>query len=192
MNNLINSKKIPFGGTSAGCSILGDAYFSAINNTITTLDAIANPFDNRVTLGNGDFLNIGTLSQTITDTHYDNPDRKGRHIVFLARLYQNGLINIKGIGVEEKTAVVINQNKIAQVVGANKAYFLKINTPLPEQLTNGLPLIWDKSARAIKSVTFSASPTLNNTKTFSLVDWQTYLGATEQFFSVKNGAVVIN
>lgn len=43
------------GGTSAGCAILGQVYFSAKEGSIDSNEALSNPFDSRVTLGKNDF-----------------------------------------------------------------------------------------------------------------------------------------
>ncbi|HMP31844.1 MAG TPA: Type 1 glutamine amidotransferase-like domain-containing protein, partial [Saprospiraceae bacterium] len=45
INLLIKEKNIVIGGTSAGMAVLGQYYFSAKNNTVTSPDALANPFD---------------------------------------------------------------------------------------------------------------------------------------------------
>ena len=59
-----------------------DFYFSAQNGTVTSSTALSNPFDNNVTVDSLPFISNQFLSDVITDTHYDNPDRKGRHLVF--------------------------------------------------------------------------------------------------------------
>jgi cyanophycinase len=41
INYLLNTKKVPVGGTSAGLAILGAAYFSAKNGTVTSAQALA-------------------------------------------------------------------------------------------------------------------------------------------------------
>lgn len=102
INYLINTKKVPVGGTSAGCAILGDVYFSAQFGTVTSSQALNNPYSQKVALGKNDFVNIPILAQTITDTHFDNPDRRGRATTFLARMVQDWNYNAKGIAVEEK------------------------------------------------------------------------------------------
>ena len=130
LNYLINVKKVPVGGTSAGCAILGEAVFTAENNTITSEEALVNPFNSKITLAKSDFINNPFLKNTITDTHYNNPDRKGRHITFLARLANDfNWQEHKGIGVEEETAVCIDENGKATVYGTGTTYFLKGRTP---------------------------------------------------------------
>lgn len=53
-NVLINDKKITVGGTSAGCAILGQAYFSAENGTIISTTALHDPYHNLMQLGYND------------------------------------------------------------------------------------------------------------------------------------------
>ncbi|HNC74452.1 MAG TPA: hypothetical protein PK362_06170, partial [Elusimicrobiota bacterium] len=76
---LIHVKKVPVGGLSAGMAIQGDAYFSAMNGTVLSAEALANPYAPEMTIGYGDFLDHPILKDVITDTHYDDPDRRGRH-----------------------------------------------------------------------------------------------------------------
>ncbi|MBP7463875.1 MAG: cyanophycinase, partial [Bacteroidales bacterium] len=103
VNNSIQQRNIVIGGTSAGMAILGSHYFSAQNGTVTSATALANPFHNLVSIGGNDFLNAGVLGNTITDTHYDNPDRRGRHVVFMARMATDFAIEPRGIACDEYT-----------------------------------------------------------------------------------------
>ena len=97
LNNHINVKHAPIGGTSAGMAILGRNYFSAQNGSVTSTQALNNPYHSNITLGTNDFINIPILNNVITDTHFDNPDRKGRLTTFLARLNSNSFYNNYGI-----------------------------------------------------------------------------------------------
>jgi hypothetical protein len=45
------AKGAPMGGTSAGLAMRGQYMFSALNDTIQSIDALQNPFDRRVTIG---------------------------------------------------------------------------------------------------------------------------------------------
>lgn len=49
INYLIKDKKVPVGGTSAGCAILGEMTYSALNGTIRSEEALTNPYDARIT-----------------------------------------------------------------------------------------------------------------------------------------------
>ncbi|HAP62363.1 MAG TPA: cyanophycinase, partial [Cytophagales bacterium] len=105
LDYLINTKGGAVGGTSAGCAIQGQVYFSAVNGTTRSEDVLANPYNSDATLGNGDFLDHSLLANTITDTHFDNPDRRGRIFGFMARMVADYGMTAKGIGVDEYTAV---------------------------------------------------------------------------------------
>ena len=104
LNYLRNVKKCPIGGTSAGNAIEGRIYYSALNATITSAAALANPYDANITLGRDDFLDNPYLGNTITDDHFNNPDRRGRLVTFLARMSQNYGIG-KGVGLESHRRV---------------------------------------------------------------------------------------
>lgn len=97
LNNFVNVKGGVIGGTSAGMAILGSSYFSAENGTVTNAQALSNPYHNRMTLGYDDFLEIPYLDQVTTDTHYDDPDRRARHSVFLARYAKDNTSRAFGI-----------------------------------------------------------------------------------------------
>ncbi|WP_052158179.1 cyanophycinase [Lacinutrix jangbogonensis] len=117
LNNFINTKQGVIGGTSAGMAILGSAYFSAENGTVTNTQALANPYHTRMTLGYNDFLNVPFLNNVITDTHYDDPDRRARHTVFLARFAKDNNARSFGIACNEYTAVCIESDGKAYVYG---------------------------------------------------------------------------
>lgn len=182
INYLINEKKITVGGTSAGCAIQGDAYFSAENGTVTTSEALNNPYAYNMTIGYNDFLAHEALVNTITDSHYDNPDRRGRHVAFLARLVTDFGITAYGIGVDEYTAVCIDENKIASVFGEypdyeDFAYFLRVNCiagNVPEICIDGEELHWLQSEVAIK--TAKVGGTVDGDNYFDINTWEMYSG----------------
>jgi len=194
INDAIENRNIVIGGTSAGMAILGDIYFSAENGTVTSDAALNNPYDPDVTVDSVGFINTPYLSNTITDTHYDDPDRKGRHTVFLARIFNDWGIDAKGIACEEYTAVCIDNNGIAKVYGGyptydDFAYFLQVNceleNPLPENCSPNNPLDWNKNGEALKI--YQIPGTFSGENTFDLNDWKTGTGGTWQNWSVDNG-----
>jgi len=116
---------IPVGGTSAGLAILGQYIFTAEQDTVTSAQALRNPFDTHVTIGTN-FLHIPALRNTITDTHFRARDRMGRSLVFLARmLHDYGLKESRGIAIDERTAALTETNGNLQVAGYGHAYFLR-------------------------------------------------------------------
>ncbi|MEP7128140.1 MAG: cyanophycinase [Chitinophagales bacterium] len=187
INYLINTKHVPVGGTSAGCAILGEVYFSAQFGTITSTQALNNPYNQKVALGKSDFINIPILSQTITDTHFDNPDRRGRSTTFLARMVQDFGMAAKGIACEEKTAVCIDANNIATVFGYNNgtAFFMKPTGLGPEVCVPNTKLTWNRSNQAVK--VYKIENEINGNGSFDLNDWSTASGGTWVYFWVDNG-----
>jgi cyanophycinase-like exopeptidase len=189
INYLINTKKVPVGGTSAGCAILGKFYYSAATASITSAQALANPYNTGVTIGVNDFVSSPILANTITDTHYDNPDRRGRQTTFIARMWKDlgAGLNAKGIGVFEKTAVCIDQNGIARVFApttASFAYFYQIESnSTPETVTSGTSLTWNNSGKGVKIVKIPGNTSGSNT--FDLNNWITTSGTGISWGNIK-------
>jgi cyanophycinase len=129
------ARRVPMGGTSAGLAVLGEYAYSAQGDKPDDADlsgkmAMGDPFSTRVTLAHG-FLQIPALKGTITDTHFAKRDRMGRLLVFLARLNEaDGKAvpppgnNVRGIGVEQGAAVLVDSDGKATVVGHGDAYFV--------------------------------------------------------------------
>jgi cyanophycinase len=133
----------PLGGSSAGLAILGEFSFSSMIDTIHSPAALADPYGNKVTISR-DFLRIPLLAGTITDTHFVKRDRMGRLLVFLARILQDGwAAQVRAIGVEQDTAVLLEPDGQARVIGSGPAYFLEANKP-PEVCQRRIPLTFSK------------------------------------------------
>ena len=150
------------GGISAGMAVLGGGYFAAGNGTVYSDEALANPYDEDVDVRHGDFLELPHLSNTITDTHFDDPDRRGRLLTFLARLsVDHGVQLPRAIACEEYTAVGIQPDGLARVWGewpdyGDYAYFVRPGCtelmsgsgPVPDLCVAGQPLAWGLSPGA--------------------------------------------
>ena len=61
INYLINTKQVTVGGTSAGLAILGGTYFSASSGTVTSSQALKNPYNKYMTMGQNDFVNAPNM-----------------------------------------------------------------------------------------------------------------------------------
>jgi len=126
---------VPFGGTSAGLGVMGEYVYTAQGDkpddpNLDGRTALADPYGPRINL-TGRFLDIPILKNVITDTHFKRRDRMGRLLVFLARLNEpdgkpvpSEAAPIRGIGVDERTAVLLEPNGTAHVVGDGRAYFI--------------------------------------------------------------------
>lgn len=82
---------------------LGDLLYSAQRKSVTSAQALANPFDKNITL-DPDFLAIPGMADTITDQHFVERDRMGRTLAFMARLATDGVPGVKAIAIDRETA----------------------------------------------------------------------------------------
>lgn len=196
INDAIVDRNIVIGGTSAGMAILGGAYFTAENSTVTSTQALQDPFNVNLTVDNAEFINLPFLSDVITDTHYDNPDRRGRHVVFLSRLLLDHGDEYKGIACDDYTAVCIDENGKANVFGDypsydDNSYFLQINCEVednfPETLQAGAPLTWTMAQNAIK--VYRIKGTQNGSGFLDLNDWKTGSGGDWFHWYVNDGVL---
>ena len=196
INKGISERNIVIGGTSAGMAIQGSHYFSAETGTVTSAQALNNPYNSLMTVSNEPFIVNQHLANVITDTHYDNPDRKGRHVAFIARALQDEQTQIRGIACNEYTAVCIDANGICRVYGdypnyPEHAYFIQANCEIvnnvPEVCSVSTPLTWNQGGAALK--VYKANGTNNGSQTFDLNDWKTGTGGTWEDWSVNNGVL---
>ncbi len=122
----------PIGGTSAGLAVLGEFIYSSQGDApddpnLTSALALSDPYSKRITIRR-DFLKIGLLRNTLTDTHFAKRDRMGRSLVFLARIVEDGWSeNPREIAVDEKNAVLVESDGRSRVIGSGKgAYFIQV------------------------------------------------------------------
>jgi len=139
----------PIGGTSAGLAVLGEFVYGALGDKpddkdLSSSEALANPYFERVTLVR-DFLRIALLKNLITDSHFAKRDRMGRTLGFLARLMKDGWSSSpREVAIDEKSAVLVEADGKATVVGSGKgAYFLR-PTKAPEVCEKGMPLTFGR------------------------------------------------
>jgi cyanophycinase len=127
------------GGTSAGLAVLGEFAFSADNGTVYSDEALADPYNEYVLLAR-DFLALPPLAGVITDSHFGARDRMGRLITFLARIVRDGWdANPIGLGIDERTALVVASDGTGTVMGEGSVYLVKSNGT-PATCAAGTPL----------------------------------------------------
>ncbi|MBA5687517.1 cyanophycinase [Rugamonas apoptosis] len=127
------ARNVPMGGTSAGLAVLGQFDYAALGGSITTAQALSNPYHRYLTLDPnplalaGGFLAPPALNSTILDSHLDARDRMGRLVTFVARLVarngsvgcaggvlpasSSGTATARGIGVGVETALLVQGNQ---------------------------------------------------------------------------------
>ncbi len=197
INYLINEKAAMVGGTSAGMAILGNIYYTPSAGSLTSEEALANPFhENFDILGKDDFVLAPVLQDVVTDTHYDQRDRAGRHVGFLAKALYDFGIAPKGIAANEFVAIGIDENNIAHIFGEypeypeDAAYFLQTNCqehPGPEVYESNTPLHWVRGRSAVQ--VFKVNAVSGGLNTFDLNDWQTGEGEWQNWY-VVNGELI--
>jgi len=133
--NDATKRGVPIGGTSAGLAVLGEWAYTAQGDkpddpNLDGKTAMADPYGPRITLSHN-FLMIPILKGIINDTHFAKRNRMGRLLVFLARLNEPdgkplpaSAPKIRGIGVEQGAAVLVDADGKAAVVGHGCAYFV--------------------------------------------------------------------
>ncbi len=199
INKAIKNHNIVIGGTSAGMAILGEYYFSARNGSVSSEEALNNPYLRAVTVDTTLFLTVPYMGNVITDTHYDDPDRRGRHTTFLARIANDYYPQPLGVACNEYVAVCIDENGKAIVYGDYPkydefAYFIRLNCTVdnnvPEICEAGKPLTWNQNGTAL--TVYRVPGTNEGKNTFDMRTWQGGSGGSWFFWSVDNGVLVEN
>lgn len=113
----------PIGGTSAGLAVLGAYCYGALDGgSIDSPTALGDPLGTQVTLVD-DFLHLPHLGQVITDSHFQQRNRLGRLVTFVARLaHEQRDPRITGIGVDENTALCIDAEGVGRVMSGHDGH----------------------------------------------------------------------
>jgi cyanophycinase len=146
INYVANVKHAPVGGTSAGLAVLGQFLYAGLTGSVTSSQALADPFHRYMTLDR-DFVQIANLGSLITDSHFVTRDRLGRMIAFLARIVTNGWASdVKGVGIDEATAILVNPDGSSSRVGSGAAYFFRTPAAPPQVCVSRTPLTYQNVA----------------------------------------------
>ena len=130
----------PIGGSSAGLAVLGHYSYTAFDGgSMESKVALADPYDAGVTL-ESDFLHFKNLESIITDTHFSKRHRLGRLITFVARLQKEADKNIAGIGVDEKTALLVDADGTARLAAGSAGSAWLIVPTTSAEMSAGKPL----------------------------------------------------
>lgn len=134
----------PLGGTSAGLAVLGQYYFSALEDSVTSATALADPFHRKLTIGR-DFIAAPPLVGVLTDSHFMARQRLGRLVAWLARLSvdeRGKSSRLVGLGLDEGTAVCVEPDSTARVfTEKNGLAWLVVPTRAPEVIAPGKALV---------------------------------------------------
>jgi cyanophycinase len=113
------------GGTSAGLAIQGEiAYDSCPNQSAQSKDVLLDPYSDDVSLSR-DFFRWPTMRGIITDTHFNERDRMGRLLVFMARALAAGdTPRVRGVGVNAATVLLVDKKGLGRVMGKGPVYII--------------------------------------------------------------------
>lgn len=193
INYVVQTKKIPIGGTSAGMALLAGIDYSGRYpsprdqySNVSAEDVMKNPTGKFVDLDRT-VITAPYLNNVITESHFSQRDRQGRVMGFMARAvynqYQNvHFKNIKAIAADEGTAFCYNDKGIGKAFGDGDVFFLKGNKPI-ERIQKNHALDWFDQGEAISTYILSGK---NQSAIFDLKSW-TGQNGTEESWSV-NGA----
>ena len=186
INYLINTKKVPIGGTSAGMAILGQYYHPGGAPDDATV--LANP--TAIAIGNN-FVNAPILANVVTDTHFSQRNRQPRLISFMASsIYNYGATwqAIRGIAADEATAYAVDSTGAGKIFGTGNVFFVK-PTAAAEKLAAGQSLTWYSAGQALQ--VYQVPGTATGSNTFNLSTWSG-TGGSIHFWPVSNGVLTIN
>jgi len=112
-------------------------------------------------------------------------------MAFLAKLLVDGrakLGELYGIGVDENTCLVIDENGKIRVFGPGSAWIL-LPLTMPDACKAGFPLVW--SGKAVKAVKIAGSAAGFTAADNGYLDWKTVrtLPATS-WLSIENGTLM--
>ena len=101
-------------GTSAGMAILSSVIFTAKNGSVYPDEALDDFTQSSIDLAD-DFLPL--FPGFIFDSHFTERGRIGRLLPFMGKWFMDTGELISGIGVDDRTALAIDENKLGMVYG---------------------------------------------------------------------------
>ena len=145
------------GGTSAGLAIQGEIVYDACpSQSAKSAEVLADPYHVDVSLSRG-FFSWPPMRGVITDTHFQQRDRLGRLVTFLARSYSGR--PLRGLGVSEGTLALVDRKGVVTVMGKGPVHLIGAGAPV--RVENGKPLEY----RGLRIWRFESG------ETFNLRDW---------------------
>ena len=120
LNQLINEKRIPFGGTSAGMAILSTYTYLPQREGVLSSEALSDPYHPNMETIRRSWLHVPMPANTISDTHFSERERLGRTLTFLARIVTDNELapaSVRAISCDEGCAVCIDETGLARVFG---------------------------------------------------------------------------
>jgi len=112
-------------GTSAGAMVLSEFIISAKYGSLNPESALSNPFTQAGYIET-DFL--GLAPGTIFDTHFIERARHGRLVAQMVKLFSEGNTSVRGVGIDDRTAICISPNGKGVVMGSGAVSVYRADT----------------------------------------------------------------
>ncbi len=126
-------------GTSAGCAILGELIFDALEGSLTAREALTDPHHRKVTLTD-DFL--GLTPGVLYDTHFTERGRLGRLVSLMGRAREDDCREVMGVGVDYRTALCVYPDLTAEVRGEGSVTILQASPHSHIRMVPGEPPVF--------------------------------------------------
>jgi cyanophycinase len=137
INTRLAAQTVVIGGTSAGMASLADQIYIGGLDSVTSPEALNDPFDDNMVFHPRIFTLPGYMSNVITDTHFKERDRMGRSLTFLGRMWKDGRPSQMAVCADEGTGVAIEANGLGKVYGPGSVYFLSTIGPTTAIVEDG-------------------------------------------------------
>ena len=137
---------VTLGGTSAGNAIEGRFVYTGARGSAVSADALADPYG---APGMAAGSLVGALlasppllaARVVMDDHFVTRDRMGRMMTFVARAVADGRApTARGIGVDEVSALLVEPDGAARLVGDGTAYMCDSSAVAAATCARGQPL----------------------------------------------------
>jgi cyanophycinase-like exopeptidase len=188
------------GGGSAGHHLNSSIVYNACQGSVTSSEALADPYDPYITFTTGMFT-WPNYANVINDSHFVTRDRMGRTMAFVARALKDDLTTggaAWGVGVEEGGgSLFIDRNGLATQYG--KDAYVVLGDHAPERAVAGKPLtfsnykIWRLGPGA--TFDFKSRPTCGyyrRSVTNGVADTNLYSGTPETNCGTQGGPAALN
>src|SRR5450830_415043 len=188
---------VTVGGTSAGLAVLGQFDYATLNGTVTSAQALDNPYNKYMSFDpaplstTGGFIAPPALANTILDSHLDARDRMGRLVTFVSRLVASypgsgsqqfgcpgGVLTngaARGIGMSVESALLVNWD----ATGGHYSGRRVTNNPAPDteaavyfvNVTQGPTLCASGKPLSVGASAIQIRKLADSTTTINLSDW---------------------
>ena len=185
------------GGTSAGMMILGGIVYAPVGTGVISGEALQDPYHfHMAELRYNTFIQMPLFKDVVFDTHFDQRERDGRTLAFLARAARDQGIRARAIACNEHTAVCLDTSGMARIFGdpnsgEDYAYFLEANceqTWQPQTVEAGKPLTWTQ-VHGNAVVVQKIAGTHFDSAAFDLKKWKSVGDAQWMYWQVSSGVL---